>query len=152
VSNLVGRGALQPAAHFLPGGNPNPCDCQAAQARKVIALALIFLKTVRHFFPELPGWLDQLPDTRFEPMVRYHRRFRCWWRLLLFGLGLDSRRSADNDLRDLSRPLTVFDRLARTLKAAFPPLRLCLTADSLCGCGRFLAAGREHHWHFVVTS
>ncbi len=219
-------------------------------------------------------------------MVRYHRRFLCWWGLLLFGLGLGSRRSADNDLRDLecailhnlnhlagteqdSLPVTktldhfighvgslafaqllhqhtlrlirmkalddarfqgdftvavdgtgylsfshhhcpqcltqkhasgaisylhpvleaklltptglalslasefienppgrtptdyqekkqdcelkAFDRLATTLKAAFPQLRLCLTADSLYGCGRFFAACRTHHWHFVVT-
>lgn len=61
----------------------------------------IFLKTIRHFFPQSPAWLDQLPDTRFQPMVTYHRRFLCWWGLLLFGLGLGSRRSADNDLRDL---------------------------------------------------
>ncbi|MGA2245482.1 MAG: hypothetical protein ABSH48_10815 [Verrucomicrobiota bacterium] len=72
------------------------------QARKVIARARTFLKTVRHFFPELPCWLDQLPNTRFEPMVEHHRRFLCWWGLLLFGLGLGIRRSADNDLRDLN--------------------------------------------------
>jgi hypothetical protein len=47
--------------------------------------------------------------------------------------------------------LKAFDRLATTLKAAFPQLRLCLTADSLYGCGRFFAACRTHHWHFVVT-
>jgi len=34
-------------------------------------------------------------------MVQYHRRFLCWWGLLLFGLGLGSRRCADHDLRDL---------------------------------------------------
>jgi hypothetical protein len=45
--------------------------------------------------------LNQLPDSRYEPMVQYHRRFLCWWGLLLFGLGLGSRRSADSDLRDL---------------------------------------------------
>src|SRR6266511_3240986 len=77
----------------VPGSDPDPRDCPAAQARKVIALARTFLKTVRHFFPQLPGWLDQLPDTRFEPMVEYHRRFLCWWGLLLFGLGLGRRRS-----------------------------------------------------------
>ena len=254
--------------------------------RKVIALARIFLKTVRHFFPELRGWLDHLPDTRFEPMVQYHRRFLCWWGLLLFGLGLGSRRSADEDLRDLecailnnlnllagteqqSLPVTktldhfighvgsppfaqllhqhtqrllrmkalddfrfqgdfiaavdgtgylsfshhhcpqcliqkhasgtishlhpvleakllsstglalslasefienppgrtpadyqeqkqdcelkAFDRLARTLKASFPQLRLCLSFDSLYGCGRAFALCQKYHWHFVVT-
>ena len=219
-------------------------------------------------------------------MVEYHRRFLCWWGLLLFGLGLGSRRSADHDLRDLewailhnlnpladtqqdSLPVTktldhfighvgspafaqllhqhtqrligmkalddfrfqgdfvlavdgtgylsfshhhcsqcltqkhssgtlsylhpvleaklltstglalslasefienppgrsptdyqeqkqdceikAFDRLADTLKAAFPQLRLCLSADSLYGCGRFFALCQKHHWHFVVT-
>jgi len=254
--------------------------------RKVVALARAFLKTVRHFFPDLPSWQDQLPDTRYEPMVQYHRRFLCWWGLLLFGLGLGSRRSADNDLRDLecailhnlnhlagtqqdclpvtktldhfighvgsaafaqllhrhtlrlirmkalddfrfqadfvvavdgtgylsfshhhcSQCLTqkhssgtvsylhpvleaklltstglavslasefienppgrtptdyqakkqdcelkAFDRLAPTLKAAFPQLRLCLSFDSLYGCGRAFAVCEKYHWHFVVT-
>jgi len=219
-------------------------------------------------------------------MVEYHRRFLCWWGLLLFGLGLGSRRSADNDLRDLecailhnlnhlaatqqdSLPVTktldhfighvgsaafaqllhqhtqrlirmkalddfrfqgdfvvpidatgylsfshhhcsqcltqkhssgkvsylhpvleaklvtstglalslasefiqnppgrtpadyqeqkqdcelkAFDRLALTLKASFPQLRLCLSFDSLYGCGRAFAVCKKHHWHFVVT-
>ena len=219
-------------------------------------------------------------------MVEYHSRVLCWWGLLLFGLGLGSRRSADNDLRDLecailhnlnhlagtqqdSLPVTktldhfighvgnaafaqllhqhiqrlirmkalddfrfqgdfvvpidstgylsfshhhcsqcltqkhasgkvcylhpvleaklvtptglalslasefienppgrtptdyqeqkqdcelkAFDRLAATLKAAFPQLRLCLCFDSLYGCGRAFAVCKKHHWHFVVT-
>lgn len=219
-------------------------------------------------------------------MVRYNRRFLCFWGLLLFGLGLGSRRSADNDLRDLecailhnlnllagteqdslpvtktldhfighvggaafaqlrdqhtrrlirmkalddlrfqgdfivavdgtgylsfshhhcSRCLTqkhssgkvsylhpvleaklltttglalslasefienppgrsptdyqdkkqdcelkAFDRLARNLKAAFPQLRLCLSFDSLYGCGRAFAVCQKNHWHWVVT-
>ncbi len=227
-----------------------------------------------------------MPDTRFQPLVEYHRRFLCWWGLLLFGLGLGSRRSADSDLRDLecailhnlnhlagthqqslpvaktldhflghvgsaafaqllhqhtqrllrmkaledfrfqgdfltavdgtgylsfshrhcSRCLTqnhasgqiaylhpvleaklvtptglalslasefienppgrtpvdyqkqkqdcelkAFDRLAGTLKAAFPQLRLCLLFDSLYGCGRTFALCQQYHWHFVVT-
>ena len=219
-------------------------------------------------------------------MVQYHRRFLCWWGLLLFGLGLGSRRSADNDLRDLesailhnlnlladtqqdSLPvaktldhfighvgsaafahlrhhytqrllrmkalddfrfqghyvtvvdgtgylsfshhhcsqcltqkhssglvsylhpvleaklvtasglaislatefienpsgrspsdyqeqkqdceLKAFDRLAASLKAAFPQLRLCLDFDSLYGCGRAFAVCQQYHWPFVVT-
>ena len=219
-------------------------------------------------------------------MVEYHRRFLCWWGLLLFGLGLGSRRSADNDLCDLecailhnlnllagteqdSLPVTktldhfighvgsaafaqllhqhtqrlirmkalddfrfqadfvaavdgtgylsfahhhcsqcltqkhsscivsylhpvleaklltstglalslasefienppgrtptdyqeqkqdcelkAFDRLAATLKATFPQLRLCLSFDSLYGCGRAFAICQKYHWHLVVT-
>jgi hypothetical protein len=249
-------------------------------------LARTFLRTVRHFFPELPSWLDRLPDTRYQPLVDYHRRFLCWWGLLLFGLGLGSRRSADHDLRDLecatlhnlnllagtdqkSLPVTktldhfighvgspafaqllrqfnqrllrmkalddfrfqgdliaaidgtgylsfshchcpqcltqkhssgqisylhpvleaklltstglalslasefienppghtpadyqekkqdcelkAFDRLARTLKASFPQLRLCLNFDALYACGRAFAICQKNHWHFVVT-
>ena len=219
-------------------------------------------------------------------MVEYDRRFLCWWGLLLFGLGLGSRRSADNDLRDLecailhnlnlladteqkSLPVTktldhfighvgnaafaqllhqhlqrlirmkaledsrfqgdfvvavdgtgylsfshhhcsqcltqkhssgtvsylhpvleaklltptglalslasefienppgrtptdyqnqkqdcelkAFDRLADTLKASFPQLHLCLSLDSLYGCGRAFALCQKHRWHWVVT-
>ena len=219
-------------------------------------------------------------------MVEYDRRFLCWWGLLLFGLGLGSRRSADDDLRDLecavlhnlnhlagteqdSLPVTktldhfighvgspafahllhqhtqrlirmkalddfrfqgdfivavdgtgylsfshrhcsqcltqkhssglvsylhpvleaklltttglavslasefienppgrtpvdyqaqkqdcelkAFDRLAATLKVAFPQLRLCLNFDSLYGCGRAFAWCQKYGWHFVVT-
>lgn len=219
-------------------------------------------------------------------MVEYQGRFLCWWGLLLFGLGLGSRRSADNDLRDLecailhnlnllagthqeSLPVTktldhfighvgspafaqlryqynqrlirmkaledfrfhgdfiaavdgtgylsfshshcpqcltqkhssgkvsylhpvleakllsatglalslasefienppgrtpadyqeqkqdcelnAFDRLATTLKATFPQLRLCLSMDSLYGCGRVFALCKKNRWHFVVT-
>lgn len=219
-------------------------------------------------------------------MVEYNRRFLCWWGLLLFGLGLGSRRSADNDLRDTecailhnlnllagtqqqSLPVTktldhfighvgssafchllhqhtqrlvrmkalddfryqgdfvvavdgtgflsfahhhcdrcltqkhasgtvsylhpvleaklltstglalslatefienppgrtptdyqeqkqdcelkAFDRLAASLKKSFPQLRLCLSLDSLYGCGRAFDLCQKNDWHFVVT-
>ena len=41
--------------------------------------------------------------------VEYPRRFPCWWGLPTFGLGLGSRRSADNDLRD--RELAILHHL-----------------------------------------
>ncbi len=47
--------------------------------------------------------------------------------------------------------LKAFDRLAATLKASFPQLRLCLSFDSLYGCGRAFAVCQKYHWHFVVT-
>jgi len=42
-----------------------------------------------------------LPDTRFEPMVIYDRRFLFWWGVLLFCFKLGSRRQLDFELRDL---------------------------------------------------
>jgi hypothetical protein len=267
------------------GPDQNPCHRPAAQAGKVIALGKTFLKTVRHFFPEFSAWLNQLPDTRYVPLIEYHQRFLAWWGILIFGLGLGSRRAADQDLRDsecavldninrlagteqeslpvaktldhflghvgsppfaylryqcmqrllrmkalddfrfqgdfvvavdgtglmsfshrhcpqcltqkhasgtvylhpvleaklisftglalslasefIENPpgptledyqkikqdceLKAFDRLAPCLKAAFPQLHLCLSGDSLYGCGRFFAICQQHHWHFVVT-
>jgi hypothetical protein len=267
------------------GPDQNPCHCPAAPAGKVVALGQTFLKTVRHFFPEFSAWLDQLPDTRYVPLIEYDQRFLAWWGILLFSLGLGSRRAADQDLRDLecaildnfnrlagtdqdslpvaktldhflghvgSQPfaqlryqcmqrllrmkalddfrlqgdfvvavdgtglmsfshrhcaqcltqkhasgtvflhpvleakllsgtglalslasefienppgatledyqtikqdceLKAFDRLALSLKAAFPQLHLCLSGDSLYACGRFFAGCQQHHWHFVVT-
>jgi hypothetical protein len=47
--------------------------------------------------------------------------------------------------------LKAFDRLARTLKASFPQLRLCLNFDALYACGRAFAICQKNHWHFVVT-
>lgn len=58
------------------------------------------MKTVRHFWPEFSLWLGQLPDTRFQPMVIYDRKFLAWWGISLFALKLGSRRQLDFDLRD----------------------------------------------------
>lgn len=56
-------------------------------------------RTVRHFWPEFPNWLDALPDTRFQPIVVYHRRFLVWWGMMLFLTQLRSRRQLDFNLR-----------------------------------------------------
>jgi hypothetical protein len=47
--------------------------------------------------------------------------------------------------------LKAFDLLARTLKAAFSQLRLCLSLDGLDPCGRTFALCQKHRWHFGVT-
>ena len=44
----------------------------------------ILARTVRHFFPEMNTWLDQIEDPRFEPMIIYHKRFLLWWGLSLW--------------------------------------------------------------------
>jgi len=53
---------------------------------------------VRHFFPDLNAWINQIPDPRFLPMVTYHKRFLVWWGLSLFLCKLSSRRQLDDQL------------------------------------------------------
>jgi hypothetical protein len=86
-----------------------------------MAILRIFIRTVRHFFPEMSAWVDCLPDTRYQPMVIYNQRFLCWWALLMFGLGFSSRRSADNDVRELeSHVLENLNRSAGTDQQTLP--------------------------------
>jgi len=37
--------------------------------------------TIRHFWPEFNQWLDRIPDSRFLPLVIYHKRFLIYWGL-----------------------------------------------------------------------
>jgi hypothetical protein len=108
-------------------------------------LGRTFIKTVRHFFPNLPDWQDQLPDTRFQPMVEYDARFLCWWGLLLFGLGLGSRRSADSDLRDLELAiLPNLNHLAGTQQKSLPVTK---TLDHFIGHVGSAAFAQLRHQH-----
>ena len=66
-------------------------------------------------------WLDELPDTRSQPLIRYDRRFLAWWGLALFVFKLGSRRQADFDLRDLqTHVLANLNRLAGTRQETLP--------------------------------
>jgi hypothetical protein len=73
------------------------------------------VQTVRHFFPELPKWLGEMPDSRFKPFITYVKPFLFWWGLLLFVLKLGSRRQLDFDLRD--DETEVLDNVNRLAKA-----------------------------------
>lgn len=55
---------------------------------------------MRHFWPGFNDWLNELPDTRFQPFVVYERRFLMWVGLMLFCCKLGSRRQIDYQLRD----------------------------------------------------
>ena len=62
-----------------------------------------------------------MPDTRFQPFVRYHRRFLLWLALLVFTLRLGSRRQIDFDLRDPELGLLAnLNRLAATDQTTLP--------------------------------
>jgi hypothetical protein len=86
-----------------------------------VNLGEAFVRTVRHFWPELNDWLDQVPDSRFQPYVTYDKRFLVWWGLLLYLLQLSARRQLDFELdcrgNDL---LTNLNRLAKTKQETRP--------------------------------
>lgn len=103
------------------GPSPEPQPDSAPQGGKVLALGKIFFKTISHFWPDLNRWADELPDTRFQPMVSYPARFLLWWGLLLFCFKLGSRRQLDFQLRDLELcVLANANRLAKTQQNSLP--------------------------------
>lgn len=80
-----------------------------------------FVRTIRHFWPDLNDWLERIPDPRFQPYVVYDRRFLVWWGLSLFLFQLRARRQLDFELdcRD-SDILTNLNRLANTKQETRP--------------------------------
>ena len=47
--------------------------------------------------------------------------------------------------------LKAFARLAPQLKADFPQTPLCISGDSLYGCGPVLTLCEHNHWSYVLT-
>jgi hypothetical protein len=81
----------------------------------------ILVRTVRHFFPELNAWIDQIDDPRFPPLVVYPKRFLVWWGLSLFLCKLGSRRQLDYQLNtDGPEVLNNLNRLAGTAVPSRP--------------------------------
>lgn len=76
---------------------------------------------MRHFFPELNAWIDQIDDPRFPPLVVYHKRFLIWWGLSLFLCKLSSRRQLDYQFNtDGPEVLNNLNRLAGTAQQSRP--------------------------------
>lgn len=76
---------------------------------------------MRHFWPEFSVWLNELPDTRFQPLVVYDRKFMAWWGIALFAFKLGSRRQLDFDLSDEgTHILPNLNRLAGTEQETRP--------------------------------
>jgi hypothetical protein len=77
--------------------------------------------TIRHFWPEFTQWLDGVPDTRFLPLVVYHKRFLIWWGISLYLFQLGSRRQLDFDLDARgTQVLNNLNRLAETQQETRP--------------------------------
>jgi len=87
----------------------------------VLNLGEGFVRTVRHFWPDLNAWLDRFPDPRFQPRVIYDRRFLVWWGLSLYLFQLGARRQLDFELdRHGTEVLTNLNRLAKTKQTTRP--------------------------------
>jgi hypothetical protein len=104
-----------------PGPDPGPRSGPATTTGTTLNIGPILVQTVRHFFPELNTWIDQIEDHRFLPLVVYHQRFLVWWGLSLFLLKLSSRRQLDYQLNtDGPAVLPNLNRLADTEQESRP--------------------------------
>ena len=92
-----------------------------AAAGPTLNIGPILVQTIRHFFPDLNTWIDEIDDPRFLPMVVYHKRFLVWWGLSLFLCKLGSRRQLDYQLNtDGPEVLGNLNRLAGTAQDSRP--------------------------------
>jgi hypothetical protein len=53
-------------------------------------LTEVLCQTVRHFFPELPVWLNALPDFRDPDLITYDKKHLVWDGLLMYLMHLES--------------------------------------------------------------
>lgn len=80
-----------------------------------------FVRTISHFWPDFNDWLQQIPDSRFQPFVTYDKRFLVWWGLLLYVFQLGARRQLDFELAAHdSDVLANLNRLAQTKQDTRP--------------------------------
>jgi hypothetical protein len=79
------------------------------------------VRTIRHFWPELNDWLDDIADPRDPASITYAARFLLWWGLALFLCKLGSRRNLDFDLAETgTEVLNNINRLAGTHQTTRP--------------------------------
>ncbi len=104
-----------------PGPHPRPRAAPSAPEGATLKIGPILAETIRHFFPDLNAWINQIPDPRFLPVVIYHKRFLVWWGLSLFLCKLSSRRQLDYQLNtDGPKVLDNLNRLAETAQDSRP--------------------------------
>jgi hypothetical protein len=97
------------------GPDQDPHQTQATPSRPTLAIGPLFVRTVRHFFPDFNAWLDDIPDGRAPQRLVYDKRFLLWLGLLLFVCKLGSRRQLDFQLGEVgTQVLANLNRLANT--------------------------------------
>src|ERR1700679_404866 len=77
------------------GSGPQPCPRAETAKGPVVGVGEVLPTPNLHFCPELNRWLDDVPDTRFLPLVVYHKRFLIWWGISLYLFQLASCRPLD---------------------------------------------------------
>jgi len=98
-----------------------PCPGAETAKGPVVSLGESFATTFWHFWPEFNRWLDDVPDTRFMPLVIYDKRFLIWWGISLYLFQLGSRRQLDFDLDARgTQVLNNLNRLAQTQQETRP--------------------------------
>ena len=103
------------------GPDQGPRCAPPAAAGTTLNIGPILVQTIRHFFPDLNTWIDEIDDPRFAPMVVYHKRFLVWWGLSLFLCKLSSRRQLDYQFNtDGPEVLPNLNRLAGTAQDSRP--------------------------------
>lgn len=103
-----------------PGPGQGPCPATPTQEGATLNIGPILARTVRHFFPDLNSWIDDIEDPRFQPQVIYSKHFLLWWGLGLFLCKLGSRRQLDFQFGDAPEVLANLNRLAGTQQETCP--------------------------------
>lgn len=89
-----------------PGSKPGPAPEGETYGRQLLAL-------IRHCFPELNHWLDELPDPRRQDLCVYLGR-HIWWQMLLTFLLRDGSRNAfDGDRNSGQLPANLLQLCAQ---------------------------------------
>jgi hypothetical protein len=104
-----------------PGPGQGPCPSTQTQEGPTLNIGPLFARTVRHFFPDLNSWIDDIDDPRFLPFVVYDKHFLLWLGIVLFVCKLGSRRQLDYQFDgDGPAVLDNLNRLAGTAQTTRP--------------------------------
>jgi hypothetical protein len=88
------QGAHTPDQPQQSGDRSPPCPGKAGRRQKerppVPDLTEVLYQTIRHFFPELTKWLNDLPDFRDPDLITYDKKHLVWDVLMMYLTHLES--------------------------------------------------------------
>jgi len=89
-----------------------------------LTLGGAFVRTIRHFWPDMNRWLDGVADTRVQRFVTYHKAFLIWLGLGIHLFRLGARRQLDFEMGGDQEQEAIFlanlNRLAATHQHTLP--------------------------------